>query len=724
MATEVMKKLLAAVLCAAAFQALASGDYGPSYTQFKAYRAPDIALPRFQAGELGVIQPGMRRVYLYTAWRAMMLGPKAARAPGTEGGLARADGSAFGYGWSEPDETGAAPLIGRLAKALRRDGDDPEVRKIAACPATAITHAVRTLDAAAARPDATPARLDAWIIAQQQVGAACQEAQDARYRFGDDAKPAQLTMPPALPDSEPAYWRQVREYQRAAWYFHAQRYADSAALFERIGATRGHPMQPLGRYLALRAEIRRAVAAAKDTDEARREQQARELEARGARIVGDAALAPLHEATRALLRSMRVNLTPGSRLAELSRHLDNPAADPFVEDRLGDWALLMDGPAPAALRGRHDFIDWIETVRDCADKDDCAAPAAHALERWRKTSARPWLVATLVLSQSVPADVEKAALAIGPDDPAWLTARYQLARLTRLAGRLDATRALADEALRGKLSPATRNLFREERFAAATSVLDAGRFLLRTNIDYGERGVVVEDAINDDGLRWLNERLAVPDLIELAGETALPANLRARIAGAAWMRAALLGNVAQGKRAAALLADLLPAMRPGLARYQRAPTAEAARHQMLVESMRFGLAAQLTMSAGPVTTVAPDEVTASGWCSFRPEGDGARAFAWRLPAPPSAGDSAARQQEQGSLQALKTATGTVGDDVLRWAAQQPTDPELPWLLHVVVASTRGGCLDADAKQLSKKAHALLHKRWPGSEWARKTPYFY
>ncbi|QGZ38410.1 hypothetical protein [Pseudoduganella flava] len=718
-----MRKLLAAMLCAAAAQALASGDYGPSYTLFKAYRAPDIALPRFQAGELGVIQPGMRRVYLYSAWRAMMLGPKAARSPGMEGGLARADGSAFGYGWSEPDETGAAPLISRLAKALRSDGDDPEVRKIAACPATAITHAVHTLDAAAARPDATPARLDAWIIAQQQVGAACQETQDARYRFGD-AKPAQLTMPPALPDSEPAYWRQVREYQRAAWYFHAQRYAESAALFERIGATRGHPMQALGRYLALRADIRRAVAAAKDTDEARREQQASELEARGARILGDAALTPLHEATRALLRAMRFGLTPDSRLAELSRHLDSPRADPFIEDRLGDWALLMDGHHPATLRGKHDFVDWIETVRECAGKDDCAAPGAHALERWRKTAARPWLVATLMLSQAIPADVERAALAIGPDYPAWVTARYQLARLARLAGRADATRTLADEALRRALSPATRNLFREERFAAATSVRDAGRFLLRTNIDYGERGVVQEDALNDDGLRWLNDRLAVADLIELAGDTALPVDLRARVAGAAWMRAALLGNAGDGKRAATLLAELVPAMAPGLARYQRAPSSDEARHAMLVESMRFGLAAQLTMYAGPVKAMAPDDVTASGWCSFRPAPDGARAFAWRLPAPPSAGDSAARQREQGGLQALKTATGTVGDDVLEWVARQPADPELPWLLHVVVASTRGGCLDGDAKQLSKKAHGVLHKRWPGNEWARKTPYFY
>ena len=70
-----MKYLLAcAAMAAVAANAFASGDYGPSYTMFKAYTKPDIPGARFQAGELGVLQPGMRRVYLYTAWRAIMVG--------------------------------------------------------------------------------------------------------------------------------------------------------------------------------------------------------------------------------------------------------------------------------------------------------------------------------------------------------------------------------------------------------------------------------------------------------------------------------------------------------------------------------------------------------------------------------------------------------------------------------------------------------------------------
>ncbi|GGX81662.1 hypothetical protein GJV26_24990 [Massilia dura] len=724
---RVLERVLAAMLCMVPPLAGASGDHGPSYTQFRAWTAPDIALPRFQAGELGIVQPGMRRVYLYTAWRAIALGPRAAQLPGLDGGLARADGSAFGYGWSEPDETAPYPLISRLAAALHLDGDDEQVRTIAACPATATTFAVRTLDLASARPDATPARLDAWVVAQQQVGAACQAAQDARYRFGDGKAVHAGAPPPPLPDGEPAFWRHAREYQRAAWYFHVERHADSAALFDRIGATLGHAMRQLGQYLALRAAIRDAVATAKGAEPARREQLALQLEGRGARIVADTSLAPMHEATRAALRAMRVALTPESRLAALSRHLADPAADPFALDRLGDWGLLADGGQAAALRSRHDFIDWIETVRECAGRKDCAAQAAHALERWRATSGRPWLVAALMLATAMPPELERAAMVVAPGEPAYLTVRYHLARLLRLAGRRAEARAVADGVLRRQLSPGTRNLLREERFATATSVRDAARYLLRTNIDWGERGVVREDAINDDGLRWLNERLAVADLVGLAGDDALPAGLRARIAGAAWIRAGLLGNVQDGKRAAALLAQLAPPMAQAVARYTRAASAAPAgqaRHVMLVEAMRFGLGAQLTMTAEPVAAVAPGDVTASGWCSFRPARTAAVAFPWRLPGPPAPGGTPAQRKEAERLAPLKTATGMLGDDIIERAASHPDDPELPWLLHVVVMSTRGGCLDADAKRLSRKAFTVLHRRYPDSEWARRTPYFY
>jgi hypothetical protein len=729
-----MKYLLAcAAIAAVAANAFASGDYGPSYTMFKAYTKPDIPNARFQAGELGVLQPGMRRVYLYTAWRAIMLGAPAAQKPGAEKGLDRADGSAFGNGWDHVDgEDTSADLVGRAAKVLNIKIDDPAARMIVACPAAANAHAGAALRQLEARPDANRARVDAWLRAQYQVGESCQRAEDLRYSYRAEKLP-DIVAPQPLPATEPAYWRQLRDYQRAAWQFHGAHYAESTVLFEQIGATAGHPMQGLGAYLALRSEVRRAVAAVPQTPRDARERAARALDKRGAAIVADASLQPMHEPARALLRAMRVRLTPEARLDELNRYLADPVHDPFALDRLGDWSILMDDAKPEPLRAQHAFIDWIATLQDCAGSQDgaCAVPARHALERWQQGTKQrghtdPWLVAALMLSETLAPALEQAALAVDPADPAWLTVRYHLARLYRLAGKRDAARAVADAALKGKLSPATRNLFREERFAVATSVRDAGAYLLRANVDMASPDAApAEDMLNDDGTAWFKRGLAAADMLELARVEALPQPLRARIAGAAWIRAALLDQPETGRAAADLLARLVPAVGEMATRYARAATPAERRHVALVASVAFGLSADLDMAAPPVTRIEAGDATASAWCSFKPDRfDVPTRFVWRLPATPEVGDTAARRTELGRLEQLKTATGTFGDDVLQWADTQPADPELPWLLHVVVMSTRGGCLDKDASALSRKAHALLHKRWPRSEWARATPYFY
>ena len=95
------------------------------------------------------------------------------------------------------------------------------------------------------------------------------------------------------------------------------------------------------------------------------------------------------------------------------------------------------------------------------------------------------------------------------------------------------------------------------------------------------------------------------------------------------------------------------------------------------------------------------------------------------PALPATSTDPARQvREIAALEALPTATGFIGQHVMQRAALSPDDPDLPWLLYVVVQSTRGGCLDPDVHAMSKSAFVLLHKRFPDSDWARDTPYYY
>jgi len=726
-----MKRLVLIACLFATAHASASGDYGPSFMRYKAYSAPDIALDRFQEGQLGVLQPGMQRVYLYTAWRAMTLGAKVRNSSGLDGGLGRADGSAFGFGWDEGG-AGTATKDEWLRETRMTESN------FGACPTSSNNFALVTIKAITKRKDATPARVKAWVDAQELVSMACKTAQNARY--GDEAALLKVVVPTSLDKSEPAYWRQLRDYQRAAVQFHAERYAEATEQFSQIGASAGHPMRDLGRYLALRSEVRLAVKQAPKATEAQRQLAYSALEQRGRAILADASLVPIAETTRAMLRSARVQLTPQAAATDLSKHLADAATDPFVDDRLGDWAVAMrladDDPAfraarIKAIRDQYEFIDWIENLRNCGypegEDKTCRVAARRALEQWQRTKSRPWLAATMMTSETLNPALEKAATAVASGDPEYLTVRYHLARLYRLAGRTNEARAVSDAALTLDMSNGSRNLFREERFAVAMSVSDAAAYMLRVDVDSSRGRDKAIQGFNDDALNWLVNGLTATDMVVLAGQSALDGAIRARLASGAWMRADLLGKYDIARQALDVLEPLAPVLKKEIDGYRRAQSPADRRHLMLLAALRFGLSPNMAESSAPIDAIDKNNATASNWCGFKPDTgnfDGAQSFPWQLPPTPATGDRDVVKSELERLGALKTATGFIGDHVLARVKSNLSDPDLPWLLHVVVASTRGGCLDADAKKLSREAFGVLHKRFPNNEWAKKTPYFY
>ncbi|MFL6656703.1 MAG: hypothetical protein ACJ8GW_01425 [Massilia sp.] len=712
--------------------ALASGDFGPTYRNYKAYTAPTIELDEFQAGRLGVLQPGMQRVYLYTAWRAITLGAEVKQAPGMRGGLARADGSAFDHGW----EDGGSRQSFRNAWLL---GTGLSASVFGACPASSNKSALSMLATIKTRKDATPERVNQWVAAQELVSLACRTASSARYRANDGL--LKVDVPEVLADGVPAYWRQLRAYQRAAALFQSERYADATLAFDQIGATASHPMRQLGLYLALRAQVRLAAEHQYQMPDAKRGPTYAALAQRATGILGDPSLAALHEDTRAMLRSIRVRIVPFEVVADLGHYLADPKADPFANDRLGDWDAALqtltfsprrEDPAKrGALRAQLDFFDWIDNLRTCAYPDDtdegCRDQAKHALTQWQRSGSRPWLVATLMLATKSSPALEHAANAVQGNDPAYLTVRYHLARLYRLSGRVEKARGVSDAALALELDPGSRNLFREERFAVARSVVDAAHYLQRIDIDESRSQEDTVLGLNDDALEWLARGISAADMVVVARQGDIDQAIRARLAAAAWIRADLLHQPATALAALKVLAPLAPMLKDDIARYRLATSPSERRHRMLLTALRFGLSAELAMSSRPIEAVEKGDVTASMWCRFKPDAideEGASPFPWQLPPAPKATSSSALKAELQTLYPLKTATGFLGDHVLARLKSHPGDPDLPWLLHVVVWSTRGGCLDADAQRLSRTAFVALHKHFPNDEWAKKTRVFY
>jgi hypothetical protein len=405
-----------------------------------------------------------------------------------------------------------------------------------------------------------------------------------------------------------------------------------------------------------------------------------------------------------------------------------------------------------SLRKSVGFIDWIQTIQACYDykpQASCEQERDHALEQWRryvkeanKPQARVWLMAAAMRGETMPQDLEKASLQVAADAPEYLTVRYALARHYRVSKQADKARALEDAVLasaqlRAAASPSARNLFLQERLAMASTPAEAAPYLLREQVD-GHDGDTGEKAdakpvnlqLASDGQRWLNSGLSNADLYALSADTRLPAALRTRIAIAAWMRFDLLGQDSDALAAAKRIEQGTPALAADMRKYQTQANLQERRHIMLVTAIKWQLTPTLnaymaTRDDFPSPNL--DDVTASMWCKLPAkagvsidEDTGIE----NAPPSPDTGNTAIRDKDLAQLGSLKTATGFVGDHVLRRAAAVPKDPELPWLLYVVVQSTRGGCLDADAKTLSKNAFTLLGKRYGNTEWSRKTPYYY
>ncbi|MBM3813703.1 MAG: hypothetical protein FJW20_18920 [Acidimicrobiia bacterium] len=59
-----------------------------------------------------------------------------------------------------------------------------------------------------------------------------------------------------------------------------------------------------------------------------------------------------------------------------------------------------------------------------------------------------------------------------------------------------------------------------------------------------------------------------------------------------------------------------------------------------------------------------------------------------------------------------------------WWCDGEHDPRAPEALHRTVYATRYGCPDTHNGEISQSAFQLLHRHWPNSEWAKKTPYWY
>jgi len=124
------------------------------------------------------------------------------------------------------------------------------------------------------------------------------------------------------------------------------------------------------------------------------------------------------------------------------------------------------------------------------------------------------------------------------------------------------------------------------------------------------------------------------------------------------------------------------------------------------------------------------------WCSFARDGAERRVPVSHLlslvypegvasfPAFLSAAEIAAVERELNALAALGPAPTYLANEAVKWARARPKDLDAAEALAQAVEAGRWGCTDETTRAASRGAFQTLHRIFPGTEWARRTKYWY
>ena len=409
-----------------------------------------------------------------------------------------------------------------------------------------------------------------------------------------------------------------------------------------------------------------------------------------------------------------------------------------------------------------DLTDWVLTYQLGG-----ALTNQYRFERWQATKSTPWLLSALVAIHAGDPhadEVEQAAATLGPDSPAYDTALYHRVRLLLEENKHEHARKLLDAnwARIEKDTPSDRNAFRAQRFALATSFPEFLRFAPRTPVELEANvgkyfyvcqngrcssyngGPVLQQPppeLEADSARIFNQRLPLSMLIDAAKGTTLPPSLRHELAARTWLRAAILDDMAAVRQLEPLVLAKYPQMRGYIEQYDRADPGQPRLFALVFMVMHFS-GMQPFVNADAMGSVITPGISSysSWWCQdvgadpehrlyqrvMYSQSEPAKSQSPLPPAPfwlpPAEAERA--QREWHKLSQIGAAPLYFAPVVLGWAKAHPDDPRLPEALHYFVRATRYGCVDKSIGPYSREAFDLLHRRYPQSEWTKKTPYWY
>jgi len=713
---------------------------------------PGYPMEHFAAGRIGVLQPSYARSYLYVAYRYLEDAPFT---PDEQKALAQLWKERLDFGWSAGDEDRVKAWLEARKKVVAQDPAPISVYRSREkpndyetylnCQKDSFDTAIATLNDRIEKYGAQSEAVKTWVAAQDQVFSNC---------AGGSFIPAELPADVDLPA------RADRAYQIAAANFYATNYDEARNRFQAIGSDSNSPWRQNAVYLVARSLARKGSLGPAE----QKQESLTAAEAQLQKILADKKLNSLDAASVRLLSLVRLRAHPAERLHELAQVLSDKSANPNLKQDLWDYTVLLDGflekdegeaTKAAAIPKADDLTDWITTFQDTSE-----AAHAHALERWKATHTNPWLIAALTLvdgKHPQATELIAAALKVRSTSQAFAAARFHAIRLLLESGKDAEARPLLDQTLkteRAHFDESALNLLISQRMRLAKTLAefltDATRVpaALSWNDDGRELPVTDEEASDEskkkigksffdvDAAHVINDQMPLSLLKEAAKSNALPSGPRNDLIQAAWLRAALLGDTKTADELAPLLGQVVPQMSEMLKSYQLSGDPNEKRFSAIYAWLKTpGLEPVVDAGIGrDAPLYEQDQYRDNWWCgaSFVPATAEENREVIQFTATTTAGPPTFLQpseiqqaaKERAALANFGAAPNFISQQVIQWANAHADDPRVPEALHLAVKTTRYGCTDKDSARWSKAAFDLLHRKYPNSSWAKKTPYWF
>ena len=515
-------------------------------------------------------------------------------------------------------------------------------------------------------------------------------------------------IPAAVASDAPTLLKKDRAYQIAAANFYAEKFSQSRVGFDAIAADKDSPWQPTGAYLAVRSLVRDASLGTGDADSLHTDAILR-LE----KILADASLASIHDASRNLLDLVRYRVDPVEQIAQLGNAIERGATGGRLATMATDLRLgidELDAAGRSAIRGKSALVDWLLAMRGGELE---GYERAH--EGFAKHGTAAWLVAALSLAAPNRPGLGlllTVAETIKPDSPAFLSIRFHQVRLLAAMGKRARATTLLEEALQSPMEPATRNAYSALAMGLSTSMRQWQGFALRE-----EEGRKV---LHGDARTVMRERFSLAMMLKVASMPTASKAVAREVLMAGFVRAIVLGNGPMARRMAKRLKPLAPELGDDMTLFLRAK----ASHRMGVGALvilrheyAFGEPSYREALRGFEQSCAP-----ALFCGVV---DPTFTSVVEIPGVASSVGSPA---EHSAAAKHGTRLDGLGTRIHQFVAAAPKHSLAPESLHLLVRATRRASMHATASsrthELSKASFKLLHRNYEDTEWAKNTRYWY